>query len=391
MKRQSFAIEAVQKFRCIGAECEDTCCTSWRINVDNETAQKYKTQPDLREILETDEKGEAELIHNENGNCPKYTNGLCGIQNKYGASYLCDTCFFYPRKIHQLGEYEIVGGTLSCPEMARLLLLQDGATQLREFDRPRPEKTISQNLPSNLSPDHAISIHMHLLQMVQSRAYPPHVMMARLVSIVFHMYEYDIVSWHDAVQYFIQNVDRHMPAPEADHEDPFKLTLALLSLSVRGSSQYSARLYPTIRMMERALRIDMHWKNCTMDVSPQSPAQWQQMKTIWREHCEPALRPVLWRWIEAQLTASVFPFALLGETIKEQAQILAVRFATIRLALMSACFLEGQIISEAEQVKIIQSISRLMDHVTDSVYSVTAYNEAGWWRQERLLGIVGEI
>jgi len=36
------------QFRCIGAECEDTCCNGWGILVDSTTWEKYQSPVDFR-------------------------------------------------------------------------------------------------------------------------------------------------------------------------------------------------------------------------------------------------------------------------------------------------------------------------------------------------------
>lgn len=37
------------KFRCIGNECEDSCCVGWRVTIDEETYKKYRRvkEPEL--------------------------------------------------------------------------------------------------------------------------------------------------------------------------------------------------------------------------------------------------------------------------------------------------------------------------------------------------------
>ena len=37
--------KSFDQFRCIGADCEDTCCVGWGIVVDQETYEKYQNLP----------------------------------------------------------------------------------------------------------------------------------------------------------------------------------------------------------------------------------------------------------------------------------------------------------------------------------------------------------
>jgi hypothetical protein len=44
----------MQQFRCIGSACEDSCCTGWRVDIDQEAYKKYTKIQDkeLRPIIE---------------------------------------------------------------------------------------------------------------------------------------------------------------------------------------------------------------------------------------------------------------------------------------------------------------------------------------------------
>lgn len=70
---------------------------------------------------------------------------------------------------------------------------------------------------------------------------------------------------------------------------------------------------------------------------------------------------------------------------------MGVRFATIRLALMCACKMHDGLIDEAQQVRIIQSIARVLDHLADPTLSLQIYEEPGWLREGRLRALVGDV
>ena len=88
----------VTEFRCIGDECEDTCCYGWRVNVDEETYDRYRHVADsqLRSSFDklitintdaTQKSDYASLVLTESG-CGFLSERLCGIQTKLGESYL---------------------------------------------------------------------------------------------------------------------------------------------------------------------------------------------------------------------------------------------------------------------------------------------------------------
>jgi len=72
----------------------------------------------------------AYIRRKEDGTCPFFgADRLCGIEKEYGAKLLTSTCSIYPRSL------TVVNGTLegslslSCPEAARAVLLNEGSTQ----------------------------------------------------------------------------------------------------------------------------------------------------------------------------------------------------------------------------------------------------------------------
>jgi lysine-N-methylase len=134
----------VSKFRCIGSECEDNCCTGWQVSVDKKTYQAYRKldRPELAPIVSVSVKRQRSQPSDANyarielkphsGECPFMDGGLCSVQKELDESYLSDTCFSYPRQTRQFaGQYE-QALTLSCPEAARQALLHPDAFQFAE-------------------------------------------------------------------------------------------------------------------------------------------------------------------------------------------------------------------------------------------------------------------
>lgn len=113
------------RFHCIASDCPDCCCKEWDVQVDEETAKKYRALPGdlgrrLRQAL-TDTDGETYLTM-EKGRCPFWqADGLCQVQLALGHDALCQVCRDYPRLTHDYGDFRELGLELSCPEAARIL------------------------------------------------------------------------------------------------------------------------------------------------------------------------------------------------------------------------------------------------------------------------------
>jgi lysine-N-methylase len=131
-KQQITGIKAdsVDGFQCTMGNCEDNCCrnTTWKINVDKQTYEKYKTLEDvkLREhIISCIEEQGDQLVFKEfdHGHCPLLTaSGLCTIHRDLGAEFLCKTCTTYPRVWNAFNGQPEFWLSLSCPDVIRWVL-----------------------------------------------------------------------------------------------------------------------------------------------------------------------------------------------------------------------------------------------------------------------------
>ncbi len=131
--------EYSQLFRCIGPACEDSCCSGWKVIIDQATYDKYQTIPagPLRSLIDANI---VRLSENAEGlsqaafaqirikpplrMCPFHSaERLCQIQVEHGESYLSKTCSTFPRISHTIDTLLNTSLSLACPEAARLVLL----------------------------------------------------------------------------------------------------------------------------------------------------------------------------------------------------------------------------------------------------------------------------
>lgn len=134
----------VSRFSCIGPECEDNCCTGWRVTIDKKTFNAYRQtkDPELVALLAENVKRQRSQASDANYArielkadtkvCPLMEERLCAVQKKMGESYLSDTCFSYPRYSRNFGGQYEQALWLSCPEAARQALLEADAFEFIE-------------------------------------------------------------------------------------------------------------------------------------------------------------------------------------------------------------------------------------------------------------------
>lgn len=141
------APRCVSRFNCIGPACEDTCCANWEIEIDQPTLDRYNAVADpklaarfrdnLRPAPEHTPFVAAHVKLTEANACPFLNEQrLCDIQTQLGEDALSNTCLFYPRALRTVGGMVQQSLLLSCPEAARLALLDPNAMDLVTWTEP---------------------------------------------------------------------------------------------------------------------------------------------------------------------------------------------------------------------------------------------------------------
>jgi lysine-N-methylase len=147
--RSSLQTRSYHAFRCIGADCEDTCCIGWIVNIDKPTYEAYQCcedpelGPRLYELVtisaaRTSDDNHARITLS-GPRCPFLSEGLCTIQKKLGDQYLSTICTRYPRVINVVDGVLERSLDLSCPEAARLVLLNPNPMEFDEDEDPPHE------------------------------------------------------------------------------------------------------------------------------------------------------------------------------------------------------------------------------------------------------------
>jgi lysine-N-methylase len=132
-----------EAFRCLGADCEDTCCNGWRVMVDRHTYDLYQNcsdpalKPSLTNLITINSSSTGDDDYasiSPNGTlCPFLSGGLCSIQQKLGQDYLSKLCATYPRVTNMVDGVLERSLEVSCPEAARLALLDPNPMEFDEL------------------------------------------------------------------------------------------------------------------------------------------------------------------------------------------------------------------------------------------------------------------
>jgi len=148
----------MERFKCVGNACEDTCCKFWRIDIDYDTYKKYTkiSDPKLRYLVgeyvqkvkgESNKNRYANFKLKEDGYCAFLDeDGLCMFQKKCGEAYLSSVCLTYPRRQVRINDTMECSGAVSCHEVARLMLFDERPMEFDELIIKSGEKTFYESI-----------------------------------------------------------------------------------------------------------------------------------------------------------------------------------------------------------------------------------------------------
>ena len=149
----TFIPKYMEKFKCIGSECTDTCCAGWDINIDENSLERYKNSTGVLKRLvngkflvgdtNDDFFNAGYMILKDGSMCPFLNeNMLCDIHGGVGEENLCITCKSYPRIFNIVdGIYE-KSALASCEEICRLALMSKEKMEFIEVDENLDEDNI---------------------------------------------------------------------------------------------------------------------------------------------------------------------------------------------------------------------------------------------------------
>jgi lysine-N-methylase len=158
---RDFTLRYMTRFGCIGPDCEDNCCRDgWRVDVDlrsyrrlelatrnrsewrrriKQAVRPYRGQATKKQVRGPRRRPPPEryvLRMQADNSCPLLEeNGFCALHAEFGETVLPTVCASYPRWLHGIGDQTVLTGLLSCPEVARELLLPADAVEREPLDK----------------------------------------------------------------------------------------------------------------------------------------------------------------------------------------------------------------------------------------------------------------
>ncbi len=131
-----------KQFTCLAGDCEDTCCAGWEIVIDPGSLHSYRQSDVLHKRLLRDinwRKGTFRQC--ADGRCAFLReDGLCDLYRRLGPDALCRTCRSYPRHTEEFENVREITLSVSCPEVARILMNRTEPVHFLETEDGREER-----------------------------------------------------------------------------------------------------------------------------------------------------------------------------------------------------------------------------------------------------------
>lgn len=132
-----------KEFECKAAKCQDTCCAGWQIVVDEAALQDYRRVRGIFKIRMKRSVNWAEKTfrQDENRRCAFLNEeNLCDLYIKLGKNSLCKTCRTYPKHVEEFENVREISLSLSCPEVARILMSKCDPVHFLSKEKPAQEE-----------------------------------------------------------------------------------------------------------------------------------------------------------------------------------------------------------------------------------------------------------
>ena len=132
-----------KEFRCIADQCEDTCCAGWQIVIDEKSLNRYKKiRGSFARRIRRSINWKESVFHQDKEKRCAFLNeeNLCDLYTACGEKSLCKTCKQYPRHIEEFEGIREITLSISCPEVARILMERKEPVYFLSYEKEGEEE-----------------------------------------------------------------------------------------------------------------------------------------------------------------------------------------------------------------------------------------------------------
>ncbi len=374
-----------ERFRCIGPACEDSCCIGWTVAIDRDSYEKYQAIPagPLRSLIDANivrapenaagarpgEFAQIRLTPPEL-RCPFLSHeSLCRIQVERGEGFLSQVCSTFPRATHTIDGQVDRTLTLSCPEAARIVLL-DPHLLVETVNAARPVPWDQAAADASAPRSYFWPIREFLIALIRNRSYPLWQRMfllgtfcRRLEAIAHGQLDRGVSALLSDFSFAVAagNLRASMEAIPADLALQLNTLVELLKLRV-NNVQLSPRLMETLKAFIHAIQ---------METATTLDNQIARYGSAYRNYYAPFFEKhpyILENYLLNAIFGGLFPFgaklfdpAAAQQPAREFA-LLATKFALIKGLLIGVAGFHREAFSAEHAVRTIQVVFKHFEH-----------------------------
>lgn len=380
--REIIIPEYMSEFQCIGSSCEDTCCAGWGVMVDKDTFRKYRStkhpmmKKQLKENVTRNRSGGSDAAYakikmDSEGNCTLLDeNRLCTIQKELGADFLSHTCAVYPRTFHRVDGIVEKSATLSCPEVARLVLLNEkGIEFIQDVEPSDTRGFVKENAMSRQQQVLFWDLRIFTIQTMQNRSLS---IEERLIVIGLFLRRFAGFSETEKIRQLeplinefttsiadgsLQASIRQLPTNISFQISMCKSLIEFRAMIPISSKRYIECLNDMVSGLE-------------MDEKLTDESRIQKYEEAYENYYMPFMAHheyMLENYLVNYVFAHLFPFN--KKSVTDSFAMLIINFSMIKLHLIGMAKHHGELNVDLV-IKLVQSYSKTMDHNPDYVRSV---------------------
>jgi len=405
----------VDQFRCIGSACEDTCCMGWSVPIDQATYEKYTAiealKPHLGTTIVLNPEGAKSFdyarINTTNTSACFFLDEehLCGIQKRFGPSFLSSTCATYPRAVANISGEEERALNLSCPEAARLTLFHDnllgssevvpqtmGAERYADFVHDFQRLQQAAPIPGDELPyDPLLATREFALLLLADRCYPLWQRLLLLGTVTRQLQA--LSQGRPEAAFAVENpvIVAKLLADSATMISQDQLRAAMDAVQLQPAEQLPLIL-KLLRLRVSQLAISPRFLECLQEfeagLGTATVTNDEQLLTNFTHAYRSYLRPLLERHphlLENYLTNYVFrtnyPFGRPADQppsenaadASTQHMRLCAQFGILQTMLIGMAAHDREAFDEARVVKLVQSLAKAFEHSISSLREMSTF------------------
>jgi lysine-N-methylase len=301
--------------------------------------------------------------------CPFLSEGLCSIQKKLGEGYLSFMCSAYPRVTNVVDDVLQRSLDLSCPEAARIVLLDPNPMQFDEEEGPprdprlgpmsRLSTTPTSNGESDKPYQHFREIRSFFIWLLQYRAYPLWKRLAILGSACDELHEMTsetlgvLDEYRDTVHRNLLDrlMDNQPPQPAAQLEMVLELILGRI-----GSDFTPPRFLDCYRQFMQG--VEWTESSSMTDIGSRYAKAYSQYFAPFLSRHEYMLEHYLVSYVHRTL----FPLGPPERSIRDNCMLLIAHYAVIQTVLIGLAGFRKTDFNTSHAIQAIQSSTKTFGH-----------------------------